>query len=210
MEQQIVEVFVRLLRDRQGAFTFVAGVTPSGLEDGASHPFDVSEIIAQARAHLDEWRRIESLVPDPFASFQVSPELPTEKFEVTLDARKWMFLSAMGERASIDEVAERLGIFEFPAAMAVAELVREGLVVPVASGRAATMISVTTSFEPADAAPTAAPEAASPTIEAPRDLSTPSHPQASQASPPAHTHRPPEPGSPAQEGWGPPNGHDDA
>ena len=145
VEQQIVEVFVRLRRDHRGRFSFVPGVTPSG--GGAEKsPFDVDAIIAQADAHIEQWRRIETLVPDPHAVYRVAPELPAGQFEVTIDPRSWVFLAAAGEGSSVHELADRLGIFEFPTAVQVAEMVRRGLLVPVEESPE---LLVETSFQPA-------------------------------------------------------------
>ena len=163
-EEQIVEVFVRLLRDRQGTFSFVPGVTSSAAGEDATS-FDVGAILEQAERHLEQWRRIEALVPGPTARYLVAPELPVEKFEVTLDARRWMFLSAIGGGSSVNDVAERLGVFEFPAAMQVAEMVREGLLVSEADLAPAPSVTVTTSFTPASKRADAGPTASSPTAD---------------------------------------------
>lgn len=144
VEQQIVEVFVRLTRDHSGRFSFVPGVTPSGGGDETT-PFEVDAIIAQADAHIEQWRRIEALVPDPHAVYRVAPELPADQFEVTLDPRSWLFLAATGEGSSVHDLADRLGIFEFPTAVQVAELVRRGLLVPEDE---IPQLSVQTSFQP--------------------------------------------------------------
>ncbi len=154
IEQQIVEVFVRLMRDRQGDFSFVPGVgSPFSGDGGAETVHAVDHVFAQAERHIEQWRRIETLVPDATTPFQVAPQLPADKFEVTLDARKWLFLAAIGDGSSVDDVADRLGIFEYPAAMQVAELVREGLLVPVedAVPAAEPQMLVRTSFRPAPA-----------------------------------------------------------
>ncbi len=150
-EQQIVEVFVRLMRDRQGDFSFVPGVGPPSSDDGGAETVhSVDHVFAQAERHIEQWRRIESLVPDATTPFRVASQLPADKFEVTVDARKWLFLAAIGDGSSVDDVADRLGIFEYPAAMQIAELVREGLLVPVEDSAPAAepKMLVRTSFRP--------------------------------------------------------------
>lgn len=161
--EQVVEVIVRLLRDQQGDFTFLPGVTPSSSEVTDDRSYEVESVIGVALSHIEEWGRIEALVPDATARFQVAPELPADKFEITIDGRTWLFLSAIGQGASIEDLAEDLGIFEFPTAMQVAEMVKQGLLVseedngavdPADPADPERDVTVTTSFEPvAKAAP---------------------------------------------------------
>ncbi len=127
--EQIVEVVVRLLRDRQGDFVFLPGVTPSPGDADESTAYDVDAVLTESASHIADWERIEPLVPDARTRFAIAPELPAEKFEATLDGRRWQFLAAVGEGASVEDLAEELGIFEYPAAMHVAEMIREGLLV---------------------------------------------------------------------------------
>ena len=163
--EQIVEVVVRLLRDRQGSFVFLPGVTPPAPDVVGGSAYGVEPVLAEAENHIEEWTRIESLVPSAAARYRIAPELPADKFEIALDGRKWMFLSAMGEGASVEDLAEQLGIFEFPAAMQVAEMMREGLLVgenddaPGEESDQELELTVTTSFAPAPAAqPEPAPD----------------------------------------------------
>ena len=152
--EQIVEVLVRLLRDRQGDFVFLPGVTPSAgdVEDASS--YDVETLLTESASHIADWERIEPLVPDARSRFVIAPELPTEKFEVTLDGRRWLFLAAVGQGSSVEDLAETLGIFEYPAAMQVAEMIREGLLAGEGDEPAAETaepvaeLIVTTTFEP--------------------------------------------------------------
>lgn len=186
-EQQIVEVFVRLLRDRQGTFAFLPGVEPPSSDGRRVHGVD--HVFSLAEGHIEQWRRIESLVPDATTLFRVAPQLPADKFEVTLDARKWLFLAAIGEGSSVDEVADRLGIFEYPAAMQVAELVREGLLVPVEADSSPTgepRMVVRTSFRPA--------ESATPAAGGTERAGSEGHDPAGESSAPEASPRPAEPG----------------
>ena len=152
--EQIVEVVVRLLRDRRGDFVFLPGVTPSPGDVDEAISYEVEAVLAESAAHIADWERIEPLVPDARARFVVAPELPAEKFEVTLDGRRWLFLAAVGEGASVEDLAEDLGIFEYPAAMHVAEMVREGLLAGedqeqrTEAAETPSELIVTTTFEP--------------------------------------------------------------
>ncbi len=144
------------MRDAHGDFSFLPGVGPPADDLAGGRGYDVVDVLAAARSHVADWDRIEPLVPDAETRFTVARELPAEIFEVTLDARKWIFLAAVGEGASVRELAEILGIFEYPAAMHVAAMAQQGLLVADSdtSSRAVTGpdMTVTTSFTPAGVA----------------------------------------------------------
>ncbi len=131
VEQQIVEVFVRLMRLERGNFGFDEGARTRAYGDRAALALGVDKIIEQAHERIAEWEAIESLVPSASTRFRLNPDLGTDDFEVTLDARSWTFLASVGDAASVGDLAERLRIFEFPAARKVAEFVRKGLLVAV-------------------------------------------------------------------------------
>lgn len=129
VQQQIVEVFVRLIRQEKGQFWFVEGVKTRAYGSEAEQHFELAELLEQAKERREEWRAIEAYVPDSTTRFQLRPELD-DQFEVTLDARSWEFLASVGDGSSVQEIAERLQMFEFPAAKKVADFVRRGLLVP--------------------------------------------------------------------------------
>ncbi len=129
VEQQIVEVFVRLTRMSGGKFSFEEGKTSRALGDGIEISLDVPGLIARATERIAEWEDIESVVPSSSTKFSLNNAISDDGFEVTLDARSWTFLAAIGSTASVQDLAERLRIFEFPAAKKVAEFVRRGLLV---------------------------------------------------------------------------------
>lgn len=130
IRQQTVEVFVRLLRETKGEFAFVPGETPRGMSGFEEIGFDHEAIMDEANERRLEWRSIEAVIPNPSMRFGLAPELPHDQFEVTLDAGSWRFLAAVGSGGTAEEIAERLRIFEFPAARKVAEFVGQGLLVP--------------------------------------------------------------------------------
>jgi hypothetical protein len=152
LRHQIIDVFVRFLRNPSGEFVFDEGVTTTALPPGRPLTFNASELLVQARERFDEWDEIRDLVPSATTRFRMAPVLPADLFDVTLDARSWTFLGAVGGGAAVEEVAERLSIFEYPAARKMAEFIRRGLLVPVGEGE---------SVEEADDATAAGPEVAS-------------------------------------------------
>jgi hypothetical protein len=152
VRHQIIDVFVRFLRNPSGEFVFDEGVTTTALPPGRPLTFSASELLVQARERFDEWDEIRDLVPSAITRFRMAPVLPADLFDVTLDARSWTFLAAVGGGAAVEEVAERLSIFEYPAARKMAEFIRRGLLIPLGEVESA---------EEADDATAAGPEVAS-------------------------------------------------
>lgn len=130
IEQQVVEVFVRLMRMQGGKFVFDEGTETRAYGSGSPLALDVDKLVSQAVERIAEWEDIESVVPTSTTRFSLNQDLADDEFEVTLDGRSWTFLAAVGESASVQDLAERLRIFEFPAAKKVAEFVRRGLLAP--------------------------------------------------------------------------------
>jgi len=69
------------------------------------------------------------IVPDTAIRFVVRPRLAAGVTEVVVDEETWPILAAIGGGASIQEVAERLNLFELSAAGLVADLYGRGLIV---------------------------------------------------------------------------------
>ncbi len=152
IEQQVVEVFVRLMRMEGGKFVFDEGTVTRAYGSGTALTLDVDKLIEQAVERITEWEDIESVVPTSTTRFSLNQDLADDEFEVTLDARSWTFLAAVGESASVQDLAERLRIFEFPAAKKVAEFVRRGLLAPTEAPADRTSVSVTVAGSGAEAA----------------------------------------------------------
>ena len=207
VKQQIVDVFVRLLQIPGGQFAFEEGTTTSAYQAEAEHHFDPAMISELARERRAEWDGIVALVPSPTARFRLADNLPPDQFEVTIDAKTWSFLAAIRDGAAVEDIAERLRIFEFPAAKKVAEYVRRGLLVIVDDETAEREVEPTLPPEapvvPATPAPpahavatemTPLPETPSPRIELPPPPELPSFPEP-LASPRATPPVMPSPGS---------------
>ncbi len=137
LRHQITDVLVRIIRRDGGEFIFDEGVTTTALPSGRTLSFNALEMLHRAEERLEEWRSIEEAIPDSTVKYRLAPDLPPDLFEVTIDSRMWTFLAAVGDGASAGDIAERLRIFEFPAAQKMAELVRRGLLGPVDADAAA-------------------------------------------------------------------------
>lgn len=198
VKHQIVDVFVRLLQIPGGQFAFEEGTTTSAYQAEAEHHFDSAMISELAKERLAEWDGIVAHVPSPTARFRLADNLPPDQFEVTIDAKTWSFLAAIKDGAAVEDIAERLRIFEFPAAKKVAEFVRRGLLViveeqpaeaelePTATDQGAVPPQIVTSVaSPTPAGPTPAainettppPSAPLPRIELPPPPELPSFPE---------------------------------
>ncbi len=127
--QQVVEVLVRLQRVGRGRFWFIEGVETKAYAGEEVQRFEVEEALGAAVERRAEWDAVKELVPDGTSQFAIRPRLPSDVDEVTVDASSWQVLSAIGDGASVQTVAERLKLFEFAAAGLIAELVANGLLV---------------------------------------------------------------------------------
>lgn len=128
--QQVVEVLVRLQRAGDGRFWFIEGVETKAYGTEEVQRIDVEEALENAVERRKEWDAIKELVPDGTSEFAIRPRLPATVDQVSVDAASWQVLAAIGDGASVQEVAERLKLFEFAAAGLVAELIVDGLLVP--------------------------------------------------------------------------------
>jgi len=127
--QQISEVLIRLAHGAGGHFWFVEGVATRAYGAEDIQRFESEEVLEAAAARRAEWARIVQTVPDTSIRFVVRPRLAAGVPEVVVDADTWPILAAIGGGASIQEVAERLNLFELSAAGLVADLYDRGLIV---------------------------------------------------------------------------------
>ena len=137
LRHQITDVLVRIIRRDGGEFSFDEGVTTTALPKGRTLSFNAAEMIHRAQERLGEWRAIEEAIPDSSVKYRLTPDLPSNLDEITVDGPMWTFFAAVGDGASAGDIAERLRIFEFPAAQKMAEFVRRGMLVPVDAADAA-------------------------------------------------------------------------
>jgi hypothetical protein len=127
--QQISEVLIRLAHGSTGRFWFVEGVVTRAYGAEEMQRFDAEQVLEAAAARRAEWAKIVQIVPDTAIRFVVRPRLAVGVTEVVVDEETWPILAAIGGGASIQEVAERLNLFELSAAGLVADLYGRGLIV---------------------------------------------------------------------------------
>jgi len=127
--QQISEVLIRLAHGSTGRFWFVEGVVTRAYGEEEIQRFEVEEALEAAAARRVEWSKIVQIIPDTSIRFVVRPRLAAGVPEVVVDAATWPILAAIGGGASIQEVAERLNLFELSAARLVADLYETKLII---------------------------------------------------------------------------------
>lgn len=127
--QQIGEVLVRLSHSVSGRFWFVEGVTTRAYGEDEIQRFEVGEVLAAADGRRKEWAEISRVLPDPSVRFVMRPHLAAGVTRAVIPAASWPVLAAIGAGATVQEVAERLKLFELSAARLIADLYVEGLVV---------------------------------------------------------------------------------
>ncbi|MEA3511752.1 MAG: DUF4388 domain-containing protein [Actinomycetota bacterium] len=147
--QQISEVLIRLAHGSSGRFWFVEGVETRAYGAEEIERFDAEEVLEAAAARRAEWAKIVRIVPDTSIRFVVRPRLALGVSEVVVDAEAWPILAAIGGGASIQEVAERLNLFELSAAGLVADLYGSGLIVREYGGDSVPSVLVHVESEPA-------------------------------------------------------------
>ncbi|MGB5169352.1 MAG: DUF4388 domain-containing protein [Acidimicrobiia bacterium] len=127
--QQIGEVLVRLSHSVSGRFWFVEGVTTRAYGEDEIQRFEVGEVLAAADGRRKEWAEISRVLPDPSVRFVMRPHLEPGVTRAVIPAASWPVLAAVGNGATVQEVAERLKLFELSAARLIADLYVGGFVV---------------------------------------------------------------------------------
>lgn len=124
LEQMVVEVLSRLLRVDEGRFRFDVDIRS---RREIPHSFDVEEMINQAAVRAEAWTRVFEVVPSASEPFRMAPRLEGAE-EILLSRRDWALLAATGTATTINDIAQKLKIFEFAAAKKVAELAERSLI----------------------------------------------------------------------------------
>lgn len=122
---------------RGHAFEVVEDKTP---DLGASSPFDLEELLADARRRYDEWAEVSAVVTDLDSLIRIQRDLG-ERDRVTIDRDSWRLISEIGSGASVRTLARELGTTDFWAARVAAGMIEEellGLKASAATGRTET------------------------------------------------------------------------
>ena len=127
--QQISEVLIRLGHSGAGRFWFVEGVRTRAYGSDEIQRFDVEDVLEAVETRRADWAQIAGVLPVGSGRFFIRPHLGPADREVTIGAPAWSALAAVGGGASIQDVAERLNLFELTAAGLLADLYSRGLIV---------------------------------------------------------------------------------
>jgi hypothetical protein len=117
------ESLFELLRFREGDFVFDAD---DGVDTAEGEGHDLEPLLARANELLEEWERIEAVVPSPRAWLTLSAAIPGE--EVAIDADRWRVVALIGSGASASGLADALGTSELVTGRLVSSLVELGVV----------------------------------------------------------------------------------
>jgi hypothetical protein len=98
------EELFELLRFESGDFEFTA---VEDLAVDGEESWEVEHLLGQAAGLLDEWRRIESVVPSSDAWVRLRPELGDD--EVTIGASGWRTVAAVGSGTTVSGLAAVMG-----------------------------------------------------------------------------------------------------
>lgn len=132
------DVIFKVARVGRGQFDFGEEVYPR-YEIGQT--IDVEECIDEAEARIVAWEKIEEVIPSVDHRLALVPELPEGAKDVTITGDTWRLLASVGDRGSIAAVSEKVAASEFIVAQAMAQLVRQGLVIVEAEARSEPAIS---------------------------------------------------------------------
>ncbi|MGB6057681.1 MAG: DUF4388 domain-containing protein [Microthrixaceae bacterium] len=115
-----------LLRFEQGSFEFSA-FEPSEIPEFGDAPMQVKVCVENAGKMLEQWERIESIVPSLAHRISLAPELPVD--ELSVDGELWSFLVAVSTSGTVADAATALGMDSYEGSAVIASLIEQKLVV---------------------------------------------------------------------------------
>src|SRR5436190_4504752 len=119
---RVEEAFFEILAHERGTFEFQSGTTTPWT---AGLTASVERVLGEANRRLDEWREIETVIPNMDLRPRVVAELPGES--VTIDADSWRLLVAIDGRRNLHALARKLGLSRFEARRIMRGLIESGL-----------------------------------------------------------------------------------
>jgi Domain of unknown function (DUF4388) len=120
----IEEALLELLLCRRGSFVFHGGVHPPG---PVEQVHDVADALDDAGELLEEWHRLETVVPSLSHQVTLRPEL--EGGMVTIDTSTWSALTVIGDGTSVGHLADALDVGPLEGLRRVHELLESGVAV---------------------------------------------------------------------------------
>ncbi|MEM9561141.1 MAG: DUF4388 domain-containing protein [Actinomycetota bacterium] len=118
---ELEDIMFELLRYDDGTFTFThREVSPDDVIE------NVSTVLANAEARLQDWRAIEAVVPS--LNHQVVPVLELPSDEVTVSRDEWATLMTVGTGCPASHVCDRLSLGEVEGSRRIKDLAERMLV----------------------------------------------------------------------------------
>lgn len=118
-------VLFELLRFEQGSFEFSA-LDSGDIPEFEESPMQIKSCVESARKMLDQWERIESIVPSLAHRISLAPELPVDQLSV--DGELWSFLVAVSTSGTVADAATALGMDSYEGSAVIASLIEQKLV----------------------------------------------------------------------------------
>ncbi len=116
-----------MLRFSDGSFVFDAPTPQEESPTQVVEPVALTDCVEEATALLEEWARIESVVPSGRHVVRLAPEPPAT--ELTVGADEWRVLVAVGDGPSVATAARRLDLDEFGVSESIAAMVERSLLI---------------------------------------------------------------------------------
>ncbi|NIA22868.1 MAG: DUF4388 domain-containing protein [Proteobacteria bacterium] len=115
----------RILRWNKGKFFF--DPHKSAAEKTLNIP--IQKLMIEAARQLDEWKKIEQVIPSVNVVLKLNENPPTEDNEVSFTDEDWKVLSVVDGTKTLKEIARELAISEFETGRIVYNLVSAGFII---------------------------------------------------------------------------------
>ena len=121
------EALADLLRYEMGDFSFDTAFDGADQPTNGSEPHDIEQLLSSASRLLDEWNDLLGVVPSLDHRVGLVDAIPDDE-EVTIDARRWEIITALGPGCTAGELASSLDLTELDVLRTVHDLVQMGIV----------------------------------------------------------------------------------
>lgn len=116
-----------MLRFTDGSFVFDGPVPPDAAPLRSVVPTTLDECLVEAASLLEEWSRIEAVLPSRRHVIRLAAELPAPS--ITVGADEWRLLATLGTDTSAAQLADGLGRGEFDTSSLIVAMVERSLLV---------------------------------------------------------------------------------
>ncbi len=121
------QLVFEMLRFTDGAFVFDGPIAPDAVPSHSVVPTTLDDCLVEAASLLEEWSRIEAVLPSRRHAIRLAAELPESS--ITVSADEWRLLAMLGEESTAARLAERLGSGEFDTSALIVAMVERSMLV---------------------------------------------------------------------------------